>query len=159
MPVTRISASVDWSTNSGAGLWIGERRLVDDRAALVDRLADDVEDAAQGLRADRHRDRLAGIDDLGAAHQPVGRVHRDRAHGVLAEMLRHFEHQGAAAVVDVQRVQDRRQLAVEMDIDDGADDLGDRADRIGARWCSWPCPRSFIVLAVIASAAKQSSRA
>src|SRR4051812_20340234 len=28
MPVTRISASVDWSMNSGAGLWIGERRLV-----------------------------------------------------------------------------------------------------------------------------------
>ena len=88
----------------------------------------DVEDAPQGLGADRHRDRLAGIDDLGAAHEAVGRVHRDRAHGVLAEMLRHFEHQRAAAVIDVQRVQDRRQLAVETDIDDRADDLGDRAD-------------------------------
>ena len=99
-----------------------------DRAALVDRLADDVEDAPQGLGTDRHRDRLAGIDHLGAAHQPVGRVHRDRAHGVLAEMLRHFEHQRAAAVIDVQRVQDRRQFAVEADVDDRADDLGDRAD-------------------------------
>src|SRR4051794_7506250 len=28
MPVIRISASVDWSMNSGAALWIGERRLV-----------------------------------------------------------------------------------------------------------------------------------
>src|SRR6516162_2871751 len=28
IPVTRISASVDWSMNSGAGLWIGDRRLV-----------------------------------------------------------------------------------------------------------------------------------
>src|SRR5215831_7283939 len=28
MPVTRISASVDWSMNSGAGRWIGKRRLV-----------------------------------------------------------------------------------------------------------------------------------
>ena len=99
MPVTRISASVDWSTNSGAGRWIGARSLVVDRAALVDRLADDVEDAAQGLGPDRHEDRRAGVDHLGAAHQPVGRVHRDGAHGVLAEMLRHFEHQGLALVL------------------------------------------------------------
>ena len=128
MPVTRISASVDWSMNSGAGLWIGERRLVMTGPRSSTGSPIDVEDAAQGLGADRHRDRLAGIDDLGAAHQPVGRVHRDRAHGVLAEMLRHFEHQRAAAVIDVQRVQDRRQFALETDIDDRADDLGDRAD-------------------------------
>ena len=113
-----------------------DRRLLFgvDRAALVDRLADHVEDAPQGLGADRHHDRATGVDHLGAAHQPVGRVHRDRAHGVLAEVLRHFERQHAAGVVDVQRAQDRRQLALEADVDDRADDLGDRADFVG--WCS-----------------------
>ena len=68
--------------------------------------------------------------DLGAAHQPVRCVHRDRAHDVLAELLRHFEHQCLAAVIDVQCGQDRRQLAVEMDVDDGADDLRDGADAV-----------------------------
>ena len=115
----------------------GRRRSVDrrapvglDRAALVDRFADDVEDAAQGLGADRHHDRFAGVDRLGPAHQPVGGVHRDRAHDVFAELLGHFEHQGAAGVVDMQRVQDRRQFALEMDVDDGADNLRDRPDAV-----------------------------
>ena len=40
-----------------------------DRARLVDRLAHHVHDAAQSLLADRHGDRLAGIDHLLAAHQ------------------------------------------------------------------------------------------
>jgi hypothetical protein len=51
MPVTRISASVDWSKNSGAGAWIGRfshRR--NHRAGIVDRLADHVHDAAERCR-------------------------------------------------------------------------------------------------------------
>jgi hypothetical protein len=55
MPVTRISDSVDWSTNSGAGWWIGAVFVGLDRAALVDRLADDVQDAAERGVAHRHR--------------------------------------------------------------------------------------------------------
>ena len=60
MPVTRIEASVDWSTNSGASAWIGARQVAADRAALVDRLADDVHDAAERLGADGHADLRAG---------------------------------------------------------------------------------------------------
>ena len=120
MPVTRISASVDWSTNSGACLWIGERRLVATGPRSSTGSPMTLRMRPKRLGADRHHDRAAGIDHLGAAHQPVGGVHRDRAHGVLAEMLRHFEHQHAAGVVDVQRVQDRRQFALEADVDDRA---------------------------------------
>ena len=122
---------------------LGFRRLVDelgrlavdrqrllgvDGPALVDRLADHVEDAAERLGADRHGDRGAGVGHFLAAHQAVGRVHRDRADGLLAEMLRHFEHQPVALVGQLQRVQDRRQLAVEVDVHDGARDLGDPTD-------------------------------
>ena len=130
MPVTRISASVDWSMNSGAARWIGERSLVVDRTALVDRLADDVEDAAQGFRADRHHDRLAGVDHLAPRTSPSvvsmamvrtmfsPRCCATSSTSVLADGL------------DLQRVQDRRQLAVELHVDDGADDLGDGADAV-----------------------------
>jgi hypothetical protein len=100
------------------------------RAALIDRLADDIEDPPQRLGTHRHHNRPAGIDDLGAAHQPVGGVHRNRADDVFAELLRHFEDQGPALLINVQRGQDLRQLAVEADVDDRADDLGDRADTI-----------------------------
>ncbi len=97
-----------------------------DRPGLVDRLADDVHDAAEGLLADRHRDRLAGVGDFVTAHQAVGRVHGDGAHRVLAEMLRDLQNQAVAVIVGLQRVQDRRQVAaLELNVDDGAGDLGD----------------------------------
>ena len=104
------------------------RRSVDlHRAGLVDRLADHVDDAAERAGADRHRDRQAGVGDLLAAHQAFGGVHRDGAHRRLAEMLGDFEHQAVAAVLGLERVQDRRQVALELHVDDGADDLGDLA--------------------------------
>ena len=40
-------------------------------------------------------------------------------------MLRHFEHEAIALVVCFQRVQNFRQMPVELHVDDGADDLGD----------------------------------
>ncbi len=98
-----------------------------DRAALVDRLADHVEDPPERLAPDRDRDRLAGIEHLLTTGQAVGAVHRDRAHGRLAEVLGDLEHQLAAVVVGVERVQDRRQMAVELDVDDRAHHLGDPA--------------------------------
>ena len=76
------------------------------RARLVDRLADNVHNAAQSLFADRHGDRLAGIDHLLAAHQPISYVHGDGAHGLLAEMLSDLEHEAVAVIFGHERVQD-----------------------------------------------------
>jgi hypothetical protein len=102
------------------------------RRPLVDRLADDVEDAAECGVADRHRDRAAGVPHLGAAHQPVGTVHGNRAHGVLAQVLGDLENQPLAVVVSLQRVQDRRQVLVrvKLHVDHGTDDLGNFSDRV-----------------------------
>ena len=81
-----------------------------DRAGLVDRLADHVHDAAERAVADRHRDRLAGVGDLLAAHQAFAGIHGDRAHGRFAEMLGDFEHQAVALVLGLERVENRRQV-------------------------------------------------
>ncbi len=113
---------------------IGRRGLMDraarlhrHRAGFVDRLADDVHDAPERARADRHGDRPAGVLHLLAAHQTLGNVHRDAAHGVFAQMLRDFQNQARALVVGFQRVENGRQFAVELHVDDGADHLGDAA--------------------------------
>ena len=106
-------------------------RLGRDRAGLVDRLADDVHDAAERAGADRHRDRRAGVGDGLAAHEALGRVHGDAAHRALAELLRDLEHEAVAVVRGLERVEDLRQVAVELHVDDGADDLGDAARRGG----------------------------
>ncbi len=72
--------------------------VVVDVAAVVDRLAEQVEDPAEGALADRDRDRPAGVDHLVAALEAVGGVHRDRAHAVVAEVLLHLERQVASPV-------------------------------------------------------------
>ena len=108
-------------------------------ARLVDRLADDVDDAPERAVADGHGDRLAGVGHLLAAHQAFGGVHGHRAHGVLAQVLRHLEHQAAAAVLGLERIEDRRQMPVELHVDDGAHHLADTTDYVG-------CHGSFLVL-------------
>jgi hypothetical protein len=72
---------------------------------------------------DRNGDRLAGVFHRLAAHQTFGGVHGDGAHGVLAQVLRHFQHQAVAIVVGFKRVEDRRQIAIELHVDDGPDHL------------------------------------
>jgi len=118
----------------------GRRRPVDRKArlglhglAVVDRVTDHVEDAAEALGPDGHRDGAAGVAHGHAADQPVGRVHRDGADGVLAEVLGDLERQVLfcgrdAGVRDLQCAEDLRQLAVaELDVDNRTDDLDDFA--------------------------------
>ena len=72
----------------------------------------------------------AGVDDLGAAGQAVGGVHRDGAHPVVAQVLLHLghEHPIDARDRDVERVVDRGQRALEGGVEHDALDLHDPAD-------------------------------
>ena len=97
IPVSKISIFEDEV--------VERRRVAVDRPALasgrrrllaVDGLAEDVPDAAERHLADRDRDRRAGVDDVDAAGEAVGRVHRDRAHAVVAEVLLHLRDQVVA---------------------------------------------------------------
>ena len=104
-----------------------------DRAAAVDRLADDVEHAAERRLADGHRDRPAGVDAVLAADQAVGAAQRDAPHAAAAQVLLHLagEVDLHALVLgdDLHGVVDRRQLVlVELDVERRADDLRDAAD-------------------------------
>ncbi len=43
----------------------------------------------------------------------------------FAEMLRDFEHEAVAAIRRLERVENLRQMLLELHVDDGADDLRD----------------------------------
>ena len=105
-----------------------------ERRALVHRLADDVQDTTEGVAADRDGNHVAGVPDLQAARQALGAVHGDTADRVLPEVLGDLQDQvpvlvADGRIADLQGVVDGRKGAVvELDVDDGAHDLGDLTD-------------------------------
>src|SRR5438874_994916 len=64
-----------------------------DRRALVDGLADDVEDPPEGFVADGNGDGRAGIGHRHPAREPLGRRHGHGADLALAEVLRDLQHE------------------------------------------------------------------
>ena len=126
--------------NFGFGRLVGiERRFLvdrtqvfrDNRAGFVHGLADHVHDAAERARTDRHADRRAGVGNFLAANQTFGRIHGDGAHRGFAEMLGDLEHQAVAGVLGLDRIENGRQMAFELHVDDSADDLRDVSGLIG----------------------------
>ena len=75
--------------------------------------------------------------DALAAHEALGRVHRDGADGRFAQMLRHFQHQPLAVVLGFERVQNRGQMAVELHVHHRSHHLGDAADPVGFPSCAF----------------------
>ncbi len=61
-----------------------------DRTAAVDRVAGDVEDAAERGFADGHFHGLAGVEAVLAADQAVGAAERDAADAAAAQVLLHL---------------------------------------------------------------------
>src|SRR5699024_874678 len=106
---------------------------------LVQRVADHVEDGAEGDVADGHRDRGAGVSHGLAADHAVGGLQRDAAHHPVTEVLGGLEGQGrgleaGAGVLDLdgERVVELGDVpGRELDVDDGAGDAGDASGGTG----------------------------
>ena len=116
MPVSRISwrePGLRRRALRGGSASVPPSRL----ARVVDRLAEEVEDAAERVLAHGDRDRAAGVDHVVAALEAIGRVHRDRADAVVAEVLLHLQgqiHPGALVGLldlDLESGVDLRELA------------------------------------------------
>ena len=63
------------------------------RTLLVNRFADDVEDASQCRRPDGYRDGLTRVNRDHTAAQSIARIHRDGADPVIAELLLNLKDQ------------------------------------------------------------------
>src|SRR5262249_9816077 len=120
-------------------LLVNRPALLDlDRALLVDRVAEEVEDATERRLAHGDRDRPAGVRDLGPADEAVRRPERDRADAVAAQVLLGLagELEGLALDrrVDGERVVEVGEVALlELGVERRADDLDDGALLRGGR--------------------------
>ena len=99
--------------------------------ALVDRIAEQVEQTAQRGLPHGHGDELTGVGHFHASGQTVGRVHAHGADLVVTQMLLDLGDQVdmARRRVDVEHesVVDGRQLIRELNVDHRSDDLNDLA--------------------------------
>ena len=126
----------------GLLLLIGRSGTVDrpallafDRRLVVYRLTEKVEDTAEVLVTDRNGDRAAGIGCLHAAHQAVGGLHRDAAHGILTDMLRNLDRDDMAVVVDRDGVQQLGQrVSGKFNVKHRSGDLDNGADILLTHW-------------------------
>src|SRR6185312_1807398 len=78
-----------------------------------------------------NHDRIAGVADFLAANKAFGSVHGDGAHRGFAEMLGDFEHKPVTTVLGLDRIQNGRQMSLELHVNDGADDLRDASGLVG----------------------------
>jgi len=126
------------------GALFGEfgRRLVNrtellcvNRAALIDRRTNDIQDATENFRADGNLNRRACVFHSLPALQTVSGIHRDAADGVFAQVLRYLDRQVVVFVVngriaDQKSGVDLREATAKFHVHDGPDDLGDASSAV-----------------------------
>jgi len=99
-----------------------------DGPLLVHGLADDVQDAAEGLGTHGHLDGRSGVGAALASHEALGGLHGNAADGVLSQVLGNLQDEAGLVLgsINLQGVQDLGELSgVELDIHNGSNHLGD----------------------------------
>ena len=92
----------------------------------VDWITGHVEETAFDAFSSGHGNCLTGIDHGRTANQTFGPVHRNGTHAVLSQVLLYFQYQRIAILFfQFQRVEDLREFAVELNVDNRTDHLFD----------------------------------
>ena len=128
MPVSKISIVGESSPKAGGSRWIGQRSPV--AASLPSTGSPMTFQMRPSVWSPTGTEiGCSRVDDLDAAREPVGRVHRDGAHAIVAEMLLHLRDQLARAAVlgdlDAERVVDLGEPVREDGVEHDALDLDD----------------------------------
>ena len=110
-PVSKISTFGERSRNAGGSRWIGQR-WVSLGIGSFSSIASPMTFQRRPSVASPTGTEIGalGVDDVGSAGEPVGRIHRDRADAVVTEMLLHLGDELAVRELDLDRVQDRWEL-------------------------------------------------
>ena len=103
-----------------------------DGSAFVDGVTDDVDDAAEGLATDGDTDGISGVTDLLTTNKTFGGFHGNGTDSLLTHVSGDLKDEALAREgLALKGVQDLGKLAVELDVDNGTNDLGDATDGSG----------------------------
>ena len=111
-----------------------------DGTTLVNGLANDVHDTAEGGSTDGDTDGGTRVNDLLATDETLGTVHGNGADRVLTEVSSDLEDETTTVeVLDLKSIENgRKVLSLELDIDDGTNDCFD----VSGRSSSFSCIRA-----------------
>jgi len=104
--------SVNWESLCGVN-W----------STLINWLANNVDDTAKETWADRHLDWGTSVNNSLATDQTISCVHSNGTDGVLSKMLSNLEDNTDIVFLNLKGVQDRWKLAIELNVNDGTNDL------------------------------------
>lgn len=107
----------------------GELYLGVDWSSLIDGLSDDVHNSSEALWSDWDHDWASGIFDGLSSDETIGSVHGNGSDSGVSQVVGDFQDQLSINSFNFEGVQDSWQGSIELDIDDGTDDLRNSSNR------------------------------
>jgi len=107
----------------------GGESLGVDGTTLIDGLSDDVHDTAKSFGSHGDLDGSSGVEDLISTDKTLSSVHGNGANDVVSKMLGDFKNESGRAASNLETVENRREVLIELDVNDGTDDSHDASLR------------------------------
>ena len=95
-----------------------------DGTTLVNGLTNDIDNSAEGFGTNGHKNGGTAVRDGLATDEALGRVESDGSHVVATKMLGDFKDESVFNSINLKGVKNWGQLALELHVDDGTNDLG-----------------------------------
>lgn len=98
--------------------------LVSNRTTLINRLTNNVDDSTESFGTDGNHNGVSSVEDGLTTDEALSGVKSNGAHVVSTQMLGNFEHKTVLGALDFERVENGREFAFELHVNDGTNDLG-----------------------------------
>jgi hypothetical protein len=102
----------------------GTELVGEDGTTFVDGLANNVDNSAESLGADGHHNGGTGVRNGLATNETLGGVHSNGTHVVSTQMLGNLKDEDLFGVMDAQGIKNWGKGALELNVDDGTNNLG-----------------------------------
>lgn len=102
----------------------GQELVGVDGTTLIDGLTNDIDDAAESLGTDGHLNGGSRVHDGLATHETLSGVESDGTHVVATQVLGDLKNETVLGTFDLKRIENGREFTLELDVNDGTDDLG-----------------------------------
>jgi hypothetical protein len=109
----------------------GTELVSEDRTAFVNGLANNVDNSTESLGADGHHNGGTGIGNGLATNETLSRVHSNGTHVVSTQVLGDLKDEDLFSIMDAQGIENGGEGALELDVDDGTNNLGNLSSSRG----------------------------